>query len=107
ARSTILSPPLVTAVRARLARAEQVILLLNRRGYSSFVQCRECGDVRRCANCSVSLTYHRVSGRMICHHCRYEEPAPERCARRGSMEPSYKALGTEQVERGAAQPFPQ
>ncbi len=104
---TILSPPLVAAVRERLARAEQVILLLNRRGYSSFVQCRDCGDVRRCSNCSVSLTYHRVSGRMICHHCRYEEPAPERCARCGSAELSYKGLGTEQVERVVAETFPQ
>jgi primosomal protein N' (replication factor Y) len=79
----VLTPPLVDAVHARLERAEQTILLLNRRGYAAFVQCRECGDVRSCAHCSVSLTYHRVTGRLLCHHCRYEEPAPERCQRCG------------------------
>ncbi|MBW3535366.1 MAG: primosomal protein N' [Gemmatimonadetes bacterium] len=104
--STVLSPPLVEAVEARLAREEQVILLLNRRGYASFVQCRECGDVRSCVHCSVSLTYHRVSGRLLCHHCRYEEPAPERCARCGSTDLNYRGLGTEQVERIVAETFP-
>ncbi len=104
--ATVLSPPLVEAVQARLAREEQTILLLNRRGYASFVQCRECGDVRTCAHCSVSLTYHRVSGRLLCHHCRYEEPAPERCARCGSRDLSFRGLGTEQVERIVAETFP-
>ena len=102
----ILTPPLVAAVHERLRRGEQVILLLNRRGYASFVQCRECGDVRRCLHCSVSLTFHRVSGRLLCHHCRYEEPAPERCARCGSRDLSFKGLGTEQVERVVAETFP-
>ncbi len=103
---SILSDSLVDAVRERLRRSEQVILLLNRRGYSSFVQCRECGDVRRCVQCSVSLTFHRLSGRLLCHHCRYEEPTPERCARCGSYDLSFKGLGTEQVERVVAETFP-
>jgi primosomal protein N' (replication factor Y) len=103
---SVLTPPLVDAVRERLRRNEQTILLLNRRGYASFVQCRECGDVRRCAYCSVSLTFHRVSGRLLCHHCRYEEPAPERCARCASPDLSFKGLGTEQVERVVAEAFP-
>ena len=105
--SAILTPLLVDAVRARLARKEQVILLLNRRGYASFIQCRECGDVRRCVHCSVSLTFHRVGGRLLCHHCRYEEPAPDRCGRCGSRDLSYKGLGTEQVERVVAETFPE
>jgi primosomal protein N' (replication factor Y) len=103
---SILTPPLVEAVHERLRRSEQVILLLNRRGYASFVQCRECGDVRRCIHCSVSLTFHRASGRLLCHHCRYEEPAPEKCARCGSRDLSFKGLGTEQVERIVAETFP-
>ena len=106
-QSTVLSAPLVAAVHERLRRREQVILLLNRRGYASFVQCRECGDVRRCLHCSVSLTFHRVSGRLLCHHCRYEEPAPERCARCGSRDLSWRGLGTEQVERVVAETFPE
>ena len=104
-RGSILTPPLVEAVRDRLARGEQVILLLNRRGYSSFVQCRECGDVTECPNCSISLTYHRTRRRVVCHHCRHEEPAPERCPRCGSHDLSYRGLGTEQVERVVAETF--
>jgi primosomal protein N' (replication factor Y) (superfamily II helicase) len=103
---SILSPELVEAIQARLRRCEQVILLHNRRGYSSFVQCRACGDVEQCANCSISLTYHRVTHKLLCHHCRYEEPAPSRCGRCGSTDLSFRGLGTEQVERVAAETFP-
>jgi primosomal protein N' (replication factor Y) len=103
---SILGDELVEAIRARLRRKEQVILLHNRRGYSSFVQCRECGDVEQCANCSISLTYHRVTHRLLCHHCRYEEPAPSRCGRCGSTDLSFRGLGTEQVERVTAETFP-
>jgi primosomal protein N' (replication factor Y) len=104
--SGVLSRELVGAVDVRLEKNEQVILLLNRRGYSSFVQCRECGDVEQCANCSISLTYHRVTQRIVCHHCRYEEPAPSRCGQCGSRDLSFRGLGTEQVERVAAETFP-
>ena len=103
----ILSEHLMEAVRKRLRRGEQVILLHNRRGYSSFVQCRECGDVGQCTNCSISLTYHRRTHRLLCHHCRYEEPAPSRCSRCGSTDLSFKGLGTEQVERVTAEAFPE
>jgi primosomal protein N' (replication factor Y) len=102
----VLSERLVAAVDARLERREQVILLLNRRGYASYVQCRECGDVEQCENCSVSLTYHRVTQRIVCHHCRYEEPAPTRCSKCGSQDLSFRGLGTEQVERVTAETFP-
>ncbi len=103
---TILSSGLVEAVNERLSKAEQVILLLNRRGYAAFVQCRECGDVRRCEHCAVSLTYHRATGRVVCHHCRYEEPAPRRCPSCGSQDLDYRGLGTEQVERVVMETFP-
>jgi primosomal protein N' (replication factor Y) len=102
----VLSRPLVEAAEGVLARGEQVILLLNRRGYSSFVQCRECGDVSQCVHCSISLTYHRLGSRLVCHHCRYEEGAPDRCARCGSKDLSFRGLGTEQVERVVAETFP-
>jgi primosomal protein N' (replication factor Y) len=102
----VLSERLVSAVDARMERGEQAILLLNRRGYSAFVQCRECGDVRVCPNCSVSLTYHRASGRLLCHHCRYDEPKPDRCLRCGSDDLSFRGLGTEQVERVVVESFP-
>lgn len=102
----VLSEDLVSAVDLRLRRQEQVILLLNRRGYSSFVQCRECGEVEQCENCSISLTYHRVTQKIVCHHCRFEAPAPSRCPRCGGQDLSFRGLGTEQVERVTAETFP-
>jgi len=102
----VLSAPLVEAVDLRLRRKEQVILLLNRRGYAAFVQCRACGDVEKCENCSISLTYHRVTQRLVCHHCRFEQPAPTRCPSCGSRDLSFRGLGTEQVERIAVETFP-
>lgn len=102
----VLTERLVEAVRARLDRQEQSILLLNRRGYASFVQCRECGDVRECPNCSISLTYHRRTGRVVCHHCRFDDAAPTRCRRCGSGDLSFRGLGTEQVERVVVETFP-
>ncbi|MFC1659959.1 primosomal protein N' [Gemmatimonadota bacterium] len=102
----VLSPRLVRGVSDRLARGEQVILLLNRRGYSNFVQCRECGEVWRCLHCSVSLTFHRATGRLLCHYCRHDESAPSRCERCGSKDLGFRGLGTEQVERVVAESFP-
>lgn len=102
----VLSRPLVAAVRARLVREEQSILLLNRRGYSSFIQCLDCGDVKPCPHCAVSLTYHRRAGRLLCHHCGHEEPRPVRCDRCGSDGLSFRGIGTEQVEGAVAETFP-
>ncbi|MDZ7779096.1 MAG: primosomal protein N' [Gemmatimonadota bacterium] len=102
----VFSTRLVEAVELRLRKGEQVILLLNRRGYSSFVQCRSCGEVERCENCSISLTFHRVTRRIVCHHCRFEAPAPSRCPRCGSDDLSFRGVGTEQVERVAVETFP-
>lgn len=103
----VFSRQLVDAVDNRLRREEQVILLLNRRGYSSFVQCRECGEVEQCENCSISLTYHRTTQRIVCHHCRFEAPAPSVCPRCGSDDLNFRGLGTEQVERVATEAFPE
>ena len=103
--SGVLSPTLVEAVKVRLERSEQSILLLNRRGYSSFIQCRGCGEVQECPQCSVSLTYHRRRKRLLCHHCRHEEGVPSRCPRCGDTDLSYRGLGTEQVERVVTETF--
>ncbi len=104
---TVLSPKLASSLRARLERGEQSILLLNQRGYSSFFQCRECGDVPLCTACSVSLTYHRATRRLLCHHCRYQEPVPDSCRRCEARAFSRRGLGTEQVERVVAESFPE
>ena len=102
----VLSPRLIDAVRSRLEKGEQCILLLNRRGYASFIQCRACGSVRECPNCSVSFTYHRATARLLCHHCRHDEPVPRRCDSCGSDDLSYRGVGTQQVERVVAEAFP-
>ena len=102
----ILSPRLVEAVNRRLEKGEQAILLLNRRGYAAFVQCRGCGEVRECPNCSVSLTFHRARNRLLCHHCRHEEAVPHRCPGCGDSDFSFRGLGTEQVERVVTETFP-
>jgi len=102
----ILSPPLVAAMAERLERGEQTILLLNRRGYSTFVQCRDCGAVWSCLHCNVSLTYHRMRRRLVCHHCFHEEAPPITCDVCGSGDLSFRGVGTEQVERTVAETFP-
>ena len=103
---SVLSPRLTAAVNNRLDREEQSILLLNRRGYSSFVQCRECGEVDVCPNCSISLTFHRRNRVVTCHHCGHSVAAPDRCGLCGGDALSYRGLGTEQVERIVAEQFP-
>ncbi|MDE2873980.1 MAG: primosomal protein N' [Gemmatimonadota bacterium] len=102
----ILSPLLADAVRQRLSRREQTILLLNRRGYATFALCECCGAVGECVDCSVSMTLHRARRRMICHHCGHTEDPPSRCPRCGSREMTYRGLGTEQVERVLVESFP-
>jgi primosomal protein N' (replication factor Y) len=102
----ILSDLLVDAVSARVKRGEQTILLLNRRGYANFVQCRECGQVWQCPNCNVSLTFHRRRARLTCHYCLHEEPSPTSCSACGSRDLSFRGVGTEQVERSVAESFP-
>ncbi|MBA2244715.1 MAG: primosomal protein N', partial [Gemmatimonadetes bacterium] len=102
----ILSDALVEAVQRRLTRGEQTILLLNRRGYATFVQCRECGQVWHCPQCNVSLTHHRRPARLTCHYCFHEEQVPERCSSCGSDDLSFRGVGTEQVERTVGDTFP-
>ena len=102
----VLSPRLVDAVRRRLSRREQTILLLNRRGYATFALCESCGHVSECAHCSVSMTLHRARRRMICHHCGHAEAPRERCVQCGSRGISYGGVGTEQVERVLIESFP-
>jgi primosomal protein N' (replication factor Y) len=90
----------------RLAKGEQAILLLNRRGYASFVQCAQCGDVAACPNCSISLTYHRTPERLICHYCQHAEPRRTTCRQCGGLVMRQRGLGTQQVERLLGERFP-
>jgi primosomal protein N' (replication factor Y) (superfamily II helicase) len=100
------SRSLIDAVAARLDNGEQSMLLLNRRGFSSFVACRACGERVQCANCSVTLTYHRRDRRMLCHYCNYSERIPERCPKCESEYIQFMGLGSERVEAELNGAFP-
>jgi primosomal protein N' (replication factor Y) len=102
----VLSAELEQQLHERLSRQEQSILLLNRRGYASFVQCESCGDVAACPNCNVSLTYHKVPERLVCHYCQHTEPARTTCDKCGGRVLRGRGLGTQQVERLLGERFP-
>ncbi len=93
------SEELLTALKQRLARQEQSVLMLNRRGYSSFVMCRECGYVAKCPNCDISLTLHMDSRTLRCHYCGHEEAMPRQCPSCHSNKIRYFGTGTEKVEQ--------
>ena len=102
----VIREPLHDAIVECMARGEQSILLLNRRGYSSFVQCIDCGAVATCPHCSITLTHHRNPERLICHYCLHkEDPRPD-CQRCGGRNLKQRGLGTQQVERLLSERFP-
>ena len=101
-----LSRPLVEAMRDRVARREQTILFLNRRGYSSSLLCKKCGHVEECVHCSIALTYHRVDETMRCHLCGDQRPAPVRCPQCGAPEIRWKGLVTQRVEEAVRRVIP-
>ena len=104
--SYAIGPALEAALDDRLGKGEQSILLLNRRGYSAFIQCGTCGDVAVCPNCSISLTYHRTPERLVCHYCLHSEPLHLSCNRCAGMRLRQRGLGTQQVERLLAERYP-
>lgn len=103
---SMFSVELAEAMRERLAGKEQVVLFLNKRGYSSFVLCRDCGTVLQCPNCDISLTYHRASERMKCHYCGYDEPVPTTCPECESDHIRFFGTGTQKVEEELAKLVP-
>lgn len=102
---SILSRRLSELVSDRLAKGQQTMLFLNRRGFSGFVSCRSCGFVPKCPHCSVSLSLHR-GRRLLCHYCGYEEPMPDKCPECGSPYISGFHAGTEQAESFLSRQFP-
>lgn len=102
---TIISSRLYEAMKEQLEKGRQVMLMLNRRGYSTFVSCRECGYVARCPHCGLSLTYHRKKEKAVCHYCGYEEAAPQICPECGGKYIRYFGSGTEKVEETVAALF--
>ncbi|MGX7126492.1 primosomal protein N' [Enterococcus viikkiensis] len=101
------SESLEERLRDRLAKGEQSVLLLNRRGYSSFVMCRDCGFVLPCPNCDISLTLHMDTKTMRCHYCGHEEGIPHRCPNCGKDKIRYFGTGTEKVQEELEQLIPE
>lgn len=95
---SILSNTLREKIERRIELGEQTVLLLNRRGYSNFQLCQDCGHVVTCPNCDISLTYHKSKRQLICHYCSYEEDIRQQCQACSSTAVTFRGLGTEQVE---------
>ena len=105
--TSLFSRSLLAAMKETLARGEQIILFLNRRGTATFVRCRNCGFVFRCPRCSIALTYHSAEKRLICHHCRYSVPVPQSCPRCFRRHLRFLGIGTQRVEEEVRQFFPE
>ncbi len=97
-KNAIFSPELIEAIEATHSRGEQSIILLNRRGFSSFVLCRTCGETIRCNNCDITLTFHKREGKLVCHYCNHREKAPHKCPFCASKFLYFIGEGTEQIE---------
>ncbi|MCA0969254.1 primosomal protein N' [Halobacillus litoralis] len=94
-------------IEDRLAKGEQVVLFLNRRGYSTFVMCRDCGHVAECPHCDIALTYHKRQNRLKCHYCSHEEPMPTECPECESKTIRFFGTGTQKVEEALEQLIPE
>ena len=101
----ILSELLVKKIKEKLINKEQIILLLNRRGYSSMLTCRDCGNVVKCPNCDISLTYHKSSDTNRCHYCNYSVKNVSKCLVCGSSNIKEYGLGTEKLEEEISRKF--
>lgn len=105
-KNALFSRRMIDAVHERLAAGEQAMLLMNRRGFSSFVTCRACGHRMMCENCAVTLTYHRGDRRLLCHYCNYAEAVPSKCPVCDSEYLQFVGSGSEKVEDELHQHFP-
>ena len=94
------------ALTRTLARKQQALLLLNRRGFASYLQCPDCGHVATCGRCSISLTVHRSPPRLRCHYCDHEAPVPDRCEQCGAGIQRLRGVGTQQLETVLNDRFP-
>ena len=106
-RDHVISRKLAEEIRQRLERKEQVMVLLNRRGYSPVVLCRTCGKTLECRNCAIALTHHKREQKMICHYCGYLAPVPKSCVHCGSEYVYFVGTGSEKLEEFLHGMFPQ
>ena len=104
--SYIFSHALRESLHQVLAKNEQAILLINRRGFSTHVNCRSCGHVFKCPTCGIALTYHKSDNMLKCHHCEYVEPYPEFCPECGGKHLLKTGFGTERIQEEVERLFP-
>lgn len=104
---SIFSRDLKKAIEEKLKNKEQVILFLNRRGFSNFISCRSCGEVIKCDDCDISMTYHKSKNRLICHYCGKTKPLPKLCPSCGSKFIKQFGIGTQRVEEEVKKYFPE
>jgi primosomal protein N' (replication factor Y) len=100
------SRKLVEAITGRVENGEQTIVMLNRRGFSSYVACRSCGERIQCINCALTLTYHKRDRRLLCHYCGYAEKVPSVCPKCQSEHIYFLGVGSERVEEELHRDFP-
>ena len=105
-RDSVFSDQLLMVLEERLKKDEQVLLMQNRRGYSTFIQCRNCGAIETCKNCEITLTYHKKMKKTACHFCGYSSRAPTVCRNCGGSNLRYSGVGTQQVEEALIRHFP-
>jgi primosomal protein N' (replication factor Y) len=106
-KEQVISRKLAEEIKQRLERKEQVMVLLNRRGYSPVALCRACGNRMECRNCAIALTYHQRSNRMVCHYCGFMAPVPKVCGECGSEYVYFLGTGSEKLEELLHGLFPQ
>jgi primosomal protein N' (replication factor Y) len=102
-----LAPPTIEVMQAHLAQGNQVLLFINRRGFAPAVVCQQCGHVEDCRACDKPMTYHKAQARLVCHQCLAQAPAPHRCSACGATDLMTQGVGTEQLEQGLVELFPQ
>ena len=101
------TPELILSIQEALSNKEQVILFQNRRGFSNYLECRNCNFIPHCKNCSVTLTYHKQSHILKCHYCGFVENVPSACTNCGDFHLEVKGFGTEKIEEEIAVFFPE
>lgn len=106
-RNLIFSNLLKNKIEEKLNKNEQIILLLNRRGFSTFITCSNCGYTYKCPNCDITLTYHKSSNNLICHYCGYQQRKDDLCPKCKEKALNYYGLGTEKLEESLNSLFPQ
>lgn len=105
-QSSNFSEELKNRLQYNLDNGRQSILLINRRGYNTFAECKACGHVMTCPSCSISMTYHHANGRLMCHYCGYSEPFTDTCPECGSHDVRYSGTGTQKIEDELSAIFP-